>query len=102
MLRQVEFRITPRDRRVVELLVNECMSSKEIGKELGISPNTVKGHMQRLYRRARLEGTSISKRVLLAKLLRHEYGNYGAASAVRLDEREDSISRLVAKGMSNR
>jgi DNA-binding NarL/FixJ family response regulator len=58
-----EIKITPRDRQVLDLLVQGC-SNKEIAKELNISPRTVKQHLRTLFLRAGIrEGR---KRVRLA------------------------------------
>ena len=58
-----EIKITPRDQQVLDLLVQGC-SNKEIGKELDISPRTVKQHLRTLFLRAGIrEGR---KRVKLA------------------------------------
>lgn len=58
-----EIKVTPRDREVLELLVQGC-SNKEIAGQLNISPRTVKQHLRTLFLRAGIkEGR---KRVKLA------------------------------------
>ena len=58
-----EIKITPRDRQVLQLLVQGC-SNKEIAAQLDISPRTVKQHLRTLFLRAGIkEGR---KRVRLA------------------------------------
>jgi DNA-binding NarL/FixJ family response regulator len=56
-------KVTPRDRQVLNLLVQGC-SNKEIAGQLNISPRTVKQHLRTLFLRAGIrEGR---KRVKLA------------------------------------
>jgi DNA-binding NarL/FixJ family response regulator len=58
-----EIKVTPRDRQVLDLLVQGC-SNKEIAGQLHISPRTVKQHLRTLFLRAGIrEGR---KRVKLA------------------------------------
>lgn len=58
-----EIKVTPRDREVLDLLVQGC-SNKEIAGQLKISPRTVKQHLRTLFLRAGIrEGR---KRVKLA------------------------------------
>jgi DNA-binding NarL/FixJ family response regulator len=58
-----EIKVTPRDRQVLNLLVQGC-SNKEIAGQLNISPRTVKQHLRTLFLRAGIrEGR---KRVKLA------------------------------------
>ena len=58
-----EIKVTPRDREVLDLLVQGC-SNKEIAGQLNISPRTVKQHLRTLFLRAGIkEGR---KRVKLA------------------------------------
>ncbi len=58
-----QVKVTPRDRQVLELLVQGC-SNKEIAGQLNISPRTVKQHLRTLFLRAGIrEGR---KRVKLA------------------------------------
>jgi DNA-binding NarL/FixJ family response regulator len=56
-------KVTPRDRQVLNLLVQGC-SNKEIAGQLSISPRTVKQHLRTLFLRSGIrEGR---KRVKLA------------------------------------
>jgi DNA-binding NarL/FixJ family response regulator len=58
-----EVKVTPRDKQVLNLLVQGC-SNKEIAGQLNISPRTVKQHLRTLFLRAGIrEGR---KRVKLA------------------------------------
>ena len=54
---QVE--LSPREIQVLHLIAEKCMSNREIGGTLGISPGTVKSHlsriMEKLHVRSRLE-----------------------------------------------
>ena len=43
-----QVKVTPRDQQVLNLLAQGC-SNKEIGRELNISPRTVKQHLRRLF-----------------------------------------------------
>jgi DNA-binding NarL/FixJ family response regulator len=64
-----EIKITPRDRQVLNLLVQGC-SNKEIASVLRISPRTVKQHLRTLFLRAGIrEGR---KRVKLATAIFEE------------------------------
>ena len=58
-----EIKITPRDRQVLQLLVQGC-SNKEIAVQLAISPRTVKQHLRTLFLRAGIKDGR--KRVRLA------------------------------------
>jgi DNA-binding NarL/FixJ family response regulator len=63
MIDQGQFKVTPRDQQVLNLLV-QCCSNKEIAGQLNISPGTVKQHLRTLFLRAGIrEGR---KRVKLA------------------------------------
>jgi DNA-binding NarL/FixJ family response regulator len=46
-----DVKVTPRDRQVLNLLVQGC-SNKEIAGQLNISPRTVKQHLRTLFLRA--------------------------------------------------
>jgi DNA-binding NarL/FixJ family response regulator len=61
-----DMRITPRDQQVLDLLIQGC-SNKEIGRQLGISPRTVKQHLRTLFLRAGIKDGR--KRVKLATAL---------------------------------
>lgn len=56
-------KITPRDREVLQLLMEGC-SNKEIASQLNISPRTVKQHLRTLFLRAGIRDGR--KRVKLA------------------------------------
>ena len=63
MINLAKVKVTPRDRQVLDLLVQGC-SNKEIAGQLRISPRTVKQHLRTLFLRAGIrEGR---KRVRLA------------------------------------
>jgi DNA-binding NarL/FixJ family response regulator len=56
-------KVTPRDRQVLDLLVQGC-NNKEIAGQLNISPRTVKQHLRTLFLRAGIRDGR--KRVRLA------------------------------------
>ena len=56
-------KVTPRDREVLQLLMQGC-SNKEIASQLNISPRTVKQHLRTLFLRAGIRDGR--KRVKLA------------------------------------
>jgi DNA-binding NarL/FixJ family response regulator len=58
-----DVKVTPRDRQVLNLLVQGC-SNKEIAGQLKISPRTVKQHLRTLFLRAGIRDGR--KRVKLA------------------------------------
>ena len=58
-----EIKITPRDYQILKLLAQGC-SNKEIARQLGISPRTVKQHLRTLFLRAGIKDGR--KRVKLA------------------------------------
>lgn len=63
MINLDEIKITPRDHQVLQPLAQGC-SNKDIARQLGISPRTVKQHLRTLFLRAGIkEGR---KRVRLA------------------------------------
>ena len=63
MLNLDRVKVTPRDREVLNLLVQGC-SNKEIAGQLSISPRTVKQHLRTLFLRAGIRDGR--KRVRLA------------------------------------
>jgi DNA-binding NarL/FixJ family response regulator len=63
MLILSHIKITPRDREVLQLLMEGC-SNKEIAAQLNISPRTVKQHLRTLFLRAGIRDGR--KRVKLA------------------------------------
>jgi DNA-binding NarL/FixJ family response regulator len=93
-----QFKITPRDRQVLDLLAQGC-SNKEIGDQLNISLHTVKHHLRLLFLRAGiLDGR---KRVKLARYCCEEESAV-AAPCGRLNPKESRISILVWEGLTNR
>jgi DNA-binding CsgD family transcriptional regulator len=63
MMEMDKMKVTPRDRQVLDLLVQGC-SNKEIAGQLSISPRTVKQHLRTLFLRAGIRDGR--KRVRLA------------------------------------
>ena len=63
MMDMEKMKVTPRDRQVLDLLV-QCCSNKEIAGQLSISPRTVKQHLRTLFLRAGIRDGR--KRVRLA------------------------------------
>jgi DNA-binding NarL/FixJ family response regulator len=63
MVEMERVKVTPRDRQVLDLLVQGC-SNKEIAGQLSISPRTVKQHLRTLFLRAGIRDGR--KRVRLA------------------------------------
>ena len=63
MVNLEQVKVTPRDRQVLNLLVQGC-SNKEIAGQLNISPRTVKQHLRTLFLRAGIRDGR--KRVKLA------------------------------------
>jgi DNA-binding CsgD family transcriptional regulator len=47
---EADERVSARERQILALLV-QGLSNKEIAKELGLSPNTIRNHLQRLQER---------------------------------------------------
>ena len=93
-----QVKVTPRDQQVLNLLAQGC-SNKEIGRELNISPRTVKQHLRRLFCHARiLDG---HKRVKLARYL-CERETAVMTPCNGLSPTESRISILVWEGRTNR
>ena len=91
-------KVSPRDRQVLNLLVQGC-SNKEIGDQLNISPSTVKQHLRMLFVRAGIfDGR---KRVKLARSV-HEGDSAVVTACAGLNIMESQISILVWKGLTNR
>jgi len=63
MMNLEKVKVTPRDRQVLDLLVQGC-SNKEIAGQLSISPRTVKQHLRTLFLRTGIRDGR--KRVRLA------------------------------------
>jgi DNA-binding NarL/FixJ family response regulator len=85
---------------VAELLLNECLSNKEIAKRLGIAERTVKAYIAQLYARAGLSNSKGTKRVQLVHML--AVPQEKIPSPVKLTPQEWKVARLVAEGMSSR
>jgi DNA-binding NarL/FixJ family response regulator len=102
MLNSIDMKITPNDRRILELLVNDSLPVKEIAAVLGCGTCTVKQHLRTLYLRAGITNTKtgVAKRVRLARLLRPIASPL--PSAVDLTKREWRLAALVADGYTNR
>lgn len=93
-----QFKVTPRDQQVLNLLAQGC-SNKQIGDELNISLQTVKQHLRLLFLRAGIfDGR---KRVKLACYC-HEGESAVVALCEGLNPKESQISILVWKGLTNR
>ena len=95
-----QVKVTPRDRQVLNLLVQGC-SNKEIAGQLNISPRTVKQHLRTLFLRAGIrEGR---KRVKLAIAMCHFPGRCAIMTPrERLTPKEIQIAILVWEGLTNR
>lgn len=48
--------LTPREREIVQTLVGECLSLKEVGARLGISAHTVSAHLAKIYEKTGAHG----------------------------------------------
>jgi DNA-binding NarL/FixJ family response regulator len=93
-----QVKVTPRDQQVLNLLAQGC-SNKEIGRELNISPRTVKQHLRRLFCHAGiLDG---HKRVKLARYLCEREAAV-MTPCNGLSPTESRISILVSEGRTNR
>lgn len=83
--------LTSREREVLEL-VEQGLRNKEIAKELGIQPGTVKIHMKHIFEKTGVHGryglalNGLRQKGLLALTRTHE--NYGAAYRDSLEEAE--------------
>lgn len=99
MLNQTDIKITERDQSVVDLLVNESLSNREIAKQLGISESNVKKRLFRLCLRAGIELHDGHQRVRLAALFRPIREKQ--LVRVPLTEKEWIIANLVAQGLKN-
>jgi DNA-binding NarL/FixJ family response regulator len=97
VLNRAEIKMTERDREVLELLVNESMSNKEIGSALGISELTVKQHLRNLY--ARLGFKEGRKRVMLAAMFRPVQESQPTNAT--FTNKEWRIASMVAEGLRN-
>ena len=94
-----QFKVTPRDQQVLNLLVQGC-SNKEIAGQLNISPRTVKQHLRTLFLRAGIrEGR---KRVKLAIAMFTKEGGAIMTPRERLTPKEIQIAILVWEGLTNR
>jgi DNA-binding NarL/FixJ family response regulator len=97
-----QVRITPRDREILDLLVQGC-SNEDIAKELGIAARTVKSHLRTLYMRFGIEGEG--QRVRLALAVSSPVVTEGTRTAPVSDlltPREISIVECVCNGEINR
>jgi DNA-binding NarL/FixJ family response regulator len=69
-----KIKVTPRDRQVLDLLVQGC-SNKEIAGQLSISPRTVKQHLRTLFLRAGIREGRKRVRLATAAFERTELGS---------------------------
>lgn len=72
MLNLERVKVTPRDREVLNLLVQGC-SNKEIAGQLSISPRTVKQHLRTLFLRAGIRDGRKRVRLATAAFERTEF-----------------------------
>ena len=95
-----EKQLSPRERQVVELLLQGC-ENDEIAKQLNITPRTVKAYLNRLFLRFGIN--SGVKRVKLATLLYRKqlFSDRDTAPEPRRDP-ELRIIELVAQGLTNK
>lgn len=84
---------------MIELLVNDSLSNKEIAEQLGMSESNVKKRLFRLCLRAGFSDHGGHKRVRLAALFRPMHDKQ--LVRVPLTEKEWVIARLVAEGFKN-
>jgi len=98
MINRDQITVTPRERQVLNLLVQGC-SNKEIGSQLNISQRTVKQHLRTLFLRAGICGGG--KRVKLARYARKDESAV-ATTCEGLTAFEIQISILVWEGLTNR
>jgi DNA-binding NarL/FixJ family response regulator len=66
-----QVKVTPRDRQVLNLLVQGC-SNKEIAGQLNISPRTVKQHLRTLFLRAGIREGRKRVKLAIAMFIREE------------------------------
>ena len=93
-----QVKVTPREQQVLNLLVKGC-SNMEIGRQLRVSPRTIKYHLRMLFLRAGiLDGR---KRVKLARYV-HKGESAVMPSCKGLTPKESQISILVWEGLTNR
>lgn len=92
------FKITPRDREILDLLLEGC-SNKEIGTTLGIAPRTVKQHIRVLCLRAGISTNTNGSRVKLALMVSGQ--SLLGALPDQLTPAEQAIVRLVCLGLTN-
>lgn len=94
-------RLTRREQDIIQLLLLGC-DIAEISKHLSIARRTVKAHFGRIYLRFGIMGGI--KRVKLATLLlsRDLMPFDRSESPVHANEREQTMMKLVAQGLSNR
>lgn len=67
-----QVKVTPRDRQVLNLLVQGC-SNKEIAGQLNISPRTVKQHLRTLFLRAGIREGRKRVKLAIAMFSREEF-----------------------------
>src|SRR5712691_5138335 len=90
-----DFLITPRNRQVVDLLL-EGRSNQEIALDLGITSRTVKQHLRKLYF---LAGIADGRKSV--RLVGFMSGSTGRAPLPELGDREQRIAHLAIAGFTN-
>lgn len=99
MLSPTDLRFTKRELEILELIVNDYLSNKEIACELGTTEQVIKNHLRRIYNHAGLHGSVARKRITLWRML-HIPADKTPTNAT-FSQRQAAIAEMVSIGSTN-
>jgi DNA-binding NarL/FixJ family response regulator len=100
LLNRTDIKMTDRDRSLVDLLVNDCLSNKELAEQLGVTESNVKKRIFSLCTRVGIAHNEGHPRIRLAGMFRPIEAKQ--VIRVRLTEKEWFIATCVAEGLANK
>lgn len=102
-LNDIGVRFTEREQQILELLVHECLSDKEIAAHLGTTEKSMKKRMQIIHYRVGIANAVERKsiRVRLARMLRPACERVPIPADLHLQFKMWDIVRLIAEGFDN-
>jgi DNA-binding NarL/FixJ family response regulator len=92
--------LTASQKEIVELIVNDSMSNREMAEKLGLHQNTIKDYLRKLYSKAGLTGSNKRKRIMLAIMFRP--AQEPQFTCARLTKRERFVACMVSNGECNK
>ena len=95
-----EFSLTPREMDIVKLLLDKTVSVESIAKKLGVSPNTVKNHFQKIFQKtktnAKAELLAVFVQFIVTGDRTPELSAGGAQMTILLADDDANFAELMA------